>query len=120
MPDRLTDEQLRHMADGGYGAWPEFIKMATELLALRAQHQATKRAEACGVFEQEKRIIAMNARAEGIAAERERIAKWFEAKWVEDSGPDWGLASQDERSNWREQNRRVLAYAAAIRTGAKP
>ena len=68
-----------------------------------------------------RQVLAMlsQARAEGLAAERERIAKWFEAKWVEDSGPDWGLASHEERSNWREQNRRVLAYAAAIRAGAK-
>ena len=56
-----------------------------------------------------------SARAEGIAAERERIAKWFEDMWIEERGPDWGLASQDERRAWADNNRRVLRYAALIR-----
>lgn len=66
--------------------------------------RAHSRAEACGVFEQEKRIIAMNARAEGISAERERCAE---------------IAEQHEDSVHNVANT-CRAIAAAIRAGAKP
>ena len=87
----------------------------------RARELATPRtAFGMATFAAEIKAALDVARAEGIAAERERIARWFEGKWVEESGPEWGLSSPEERSSWREQNRLVLSYADCIRAGAKP